>query len=185
MHNAMAALVLLLALFSVSAQAFYIDIATGTIIVQQEQREIVATIGNDTAYEQEFGVHWSTPFASGVSPASGKIGAGKTVNVTLSVLPQEALEGSAYSCLLEVQLGSEKAFRNIKVIFKGESEPENGSDNGSTGSLSLAGLFSSAALLFTPENALNAMLAFIAAILLIAFIARFVKRLEAQKNEKR
>ena len=180
MHRITLALGLLLALLSVSAQAFYIDTAS-TIVVQQAQKEVFVEIGNDAAIEQEFSAYFSAPFNSSLSPSSGKIGAGKTVNLVLSVSPQEKLEGSAYNTLLEVQLGSEKEFRNIRVIFKGANKPQNGSGNGGTGLFPLAGLFSSGAALFTPENALNAALALVAAILLIAFIARFVKRLEAQK----
>lgn len=197
MHKTTAALGLFLALLSLSASAFYLD-APGTIIVQQAQKEVLVSIGNDSAIEQDFSAHFSAPFSSSLSPSIGKIGAGKTIALSLSISPQEALGGSTYNCLLEVQAGGEKISRNISVIFK-EKENKSSPQGTGTGGNNAAGFFSLAGLsgyaaglsayatglfaygagLFTPENALNAALAFIAAILLIAFIARFVKRLEA------
>lgn len=190
MYKITLALGLFLLLLSVSAQAFYID-APSTIVVQQAQKEVLVAIGNDAAIEQDFSARLSAPFNSSLSPSSGKISAGRTADLILSISPQEALGGSTYNCLLEVQLGEEKASRNISVIFKekeskGSQQGETGSSN--AGFFSIAwlsapatGLFSYAAGLLTPENALNFALALIAAILLIAFIARFVKRLEASK----
>jgi len=175
------ALGLFLLLFSVSAQAFYLD-APGTIIVQQAQKEVLVAISNDSATEQDFSAHFSAPFSSSLSPSNGKIGAGETATLILSISPQENLEGSTYDCLLEVQVGGEEASKNINIIFKGEeSEPKNETGNSNAGFFPLTGLFSYAAGLLTPENALNAALVLVAAILLIAFIARFVKRLEASK----
>ena len=200
MHKTTAALSLFLALLSVSAQAFYLD-ADSTIVVQQAQKEVFVSIRNDSAVEQDFSAHFSAPFSSSLSPSFGKIGAGKTMTLSLSISPQEALEGSTYNSLLEVQVGGEKISRNISVIFK-EKETEANPQGTGTGDSNAAGFFSVAGLseyatglsaygtglfsyyaagFFTPENALNVALAFIAAILLIAFIARFVKRLEASK----
>ena len=165
--------------------------APRTIIVQQAQKEVVVAISNDSATEQDFSAHFSAPFGSSLSPSDGKIGAGETATLILSIFPQEALEGSTYNCLLEAQVGGEKISRNISVIFKGkESEgmPQGQTGGGNAGffsmtwfSASATGLFSYAEGLLTPENALNAALVLVAAILLIAFIARFVKRLEASK----
>lgn len=188
MHKTTATLGLFLVLLSVSAQAFYIE-APGTVIVQQAQKEALISIRNDSAIEQDYSAHLSAPFSSSLSPSNGKIGAGKTITLSLSISPQETLEGSTYNCLLEVQVGGEKASKNISVIFKekeSEGKPQDQTGGNNAGFFSMAwfsasatGLFSYAAGLLTPENALNTALAFIAAILLIAFIARFVKRLEA------
>jgi len=121
----------------------------------------------------------------------------------LSIEPSAELAKSTYEASLEVSLGEEKAFRNVRVMFKeagkgednaeGSEDSENGAGTGSdnavesgegadsTGLFSFGGFSGMLAAVFTLETALNVFLVFVAAILLIAFIARFVKRLEELK----
>jgi hypothetical protein len=181
------ALGLFLALLCLGAQALSIG-SPGTIIVQQGQKEFAVSITNDSASEQDFSLQFYTPFNTSVSPSSGKIGAGETAIAAITIPRQEELEGSAYNCLIEVRAGGEIASKEINVVFRAEeAAPQGGTENGGeefpTGEIAsfTTGLFSAASMAFTPENALNAVLALFAAILLIAFIARFVKRLEATK----
>ncbi len=179
MRKSLLGLALILLLFSVGAHALYLNVAS-TIVVQDSQKDVPLTIGNDTEAEQDYSVQFYAPFDAIVSPSFGRLGSGKSTISSLSIPRQEDLEGSSYEATLEVRLGQEKAFRRLRVIFK-EAGKEPGSATGAdSGLISLAGFYAIAGV-FTPENLLNVFLVFVAAILLIAFIARFVKRLEGSK----
>jgi len=167
-------------LLSVSAHAIYIK-APANIIVQGEQKDIPIAISNDTEEEQEYQISFSAPIEYTISPISGKLASGKTTIATLSIAPGENLEGSTYEGTLEVEMGEKKAFKAISMIFKENEDEEDEEPEETTGFFSLAGYSATITSLLTPQNALNTLLGTIAAILLIAFIARFVKRLEALK----
>jgi len=166
----------LLLLFSASCQALAVE-SPATIIVQQEQRDVLVTIRNDSSLEQDYSVGFSGPFDAFASPSFGKIGAGKSAFVTLSVFPNELLAGSTYEGVLEVEIGEEKAFRNVSVVFKEEVPQGNGGNKANA--FSFAGFASLVGSLFSLENAVNFVLVVIAAVLLIAFIARFVRRVNS------
>ena len=181
MNKSLLTIVIAVLLFSVSAHALYVK-APANLIVMDVQKDIPIAITNETEEEQEYNIYFSAPVEYTISPISGKLGAGKTTIITLSIKPDEYLAGTTYEGTLEVEMGEEKAFKGISVIFKEEPvEEEEQEENQGTGFFAF-GDFSAAVLgLFTPENAINIFLAILAAILLIAFIARFVKRLEASK----
>ncbi len=181
MNRSLVAFTLFLLLFSMSANALQVD-APSTIVVQESQKDIPLTIRNDTEAEQEYSVQFYAPFDAIVSPSFGRLGSGKSTISSLSIPRQEDLEGSSYEASLEVRLGEEKAFRRLRVIFKesGKGEELGSTTGADSGLVSLAGFYAFAGI-FTPENLLNVFLVFVAAILLIAFIARFVKRLEGSK----
>ena len=180
MNISLVAFTLFLLLFSVSANALQVD-APSTIVVQESQKDVRLTIRNDTESEQEYSVQFYAPFDAIVSPSFGRLDSGKSTISSLSIPRQEELEGSSYEASLEVQLGEEKSFRRLRVIFKESGKGEElGTAEADSGLVSLAGFYSIAGI-FTPENLLNVFLVFVAAILLIAFIARFVKRLEGSK----
>ena len=177
MRKCLAAFALLLLLSSASA----IDLRLpSTIVVQQEQKEIPVTILNDSGREQDYSIEFLAPFSAVATPSFGTLAEGKSITASLSVKPEESLEGSTYEANLIVKLGQETVSRNIRVIFK-EEEKQEGSGTNGLGFFSLAGFSTLSTAIFTPENMLNGFLALIAAVLLIAFIARFVKRLEASK----
>ena len=181
MKRSLTAFVLFLLFFSVSAHAIYVK-APSTIIIQQEQRDVPVTIQNDSYVGQDYSIRLLAPFNSVISPSSGYLGSGKGVIASLSITPSEEFEGSTYEATLEVEIGEEKAFRNVRVIFREEEESNgNESETTATGFFTLADFSGFWAGIFSPENVLNGFLGLIAAILLIAFIARFVKRLEAKK----
>jgi len=182
LNKSLCALALFLLFCSVSANAIYVDFPS-TIIIQQEQEDFPVTIRNDEEIAQDFSAKISAPFEAIVSPSNGSIAAEKSTILSLSIIPSEELEGNSFETTLEIQIGEEKAFKNVRIIFKEEAETEEEPEVQTigTGLFSFADFDAFTAIIFTPENALNAFLAVVAAILLIAFISRFVKRVEGSK----
>jgi len=176
LRKSLYAIALVLLLFSASASALYLDVSS-TVVIQEEQKDIPIAIRNDSYKEENYSIEFSAPFEAIVGSYSGKLGAGKATIATLSIMPNEELAGSTYEGTLEVSMGEEKVSRKIRVLFKEEEilREEPVEEN------SLTGFYTVAGSVLTLENALNAFLAVIAAVLLIAFIARYVKRLEAKK----
>lgn len=176
--------IVMLILLSTSCFAASVS-APATIIVQQEQKQVSISITNSSDAETaEYQVGFSGLFESVLTPSSGNIAAGETVSLALTIMPDERLEGSSYDIVLEASVGEEKIFKNIRVIFKEavkEGAGEETTSEGNTALFSLAGIGSGIGMFFSFENVLNIVLIVAAAILLIAFIARFVKRLEAPK----
>ncbi len=172
-----AALVLFVLFFSASSNALVVDVP-GNIIVQQDEKSVDVKIKNDSDETQDFTIELSIPNAS-IDPSEGSLEAGESITALLSISPEENLAGSTYSGQLRVSMGDEKETKEIRVMFK-EKQAEKPKEEPKQ--LSPAGFFALPDLsaLFTLENALNVVLAIIAAILLIAFIARLVKRLEAK-----
>ena len=182
MHKSLCAIALLLLFCSVSAQAISVDFPS-TIIIQQEQKDLPVTIRNDEEIAQEFSARLVAPFDVFVSPSSGSIAAGQSTILSLSISPSEELEGNSFETTLEIQIGEEREFKNVRVIFKKaiEEEEDTAPQSIRTGMFSFADFGNFTVSIFTPENALNAVLAVVAAVLLIAFISRFVKRVEGSK----
>lgn len=177
MRKCLYALALFLLLFSVSSNALVVDVP-GNIIVQQDEKIVDIKIKNDSDYAQDFSVELSIPNAS-IDPSEGSLEAGESVTASLSISPEENLAGSTYAGQLRVSMGEEKETREISVMFKEKAtaEPkEEPAPQPAAGFFALPDL----SVFFTAENALNIVLAIVAAILLIAFIARLVKRLEAK-----
>jgi len=180
LRKSLTALILCVIFFSVSAQALYVNVPAN-IIVQQGQKDVPITIRNDSDFEEDYSISFSIPFNAMVNPSFGTLAAGKTTISTLSIQPDKELEASSYDLTMEVKLGEEKAFRNIKVMFKEDLEEEEEQDISTIGFFSLAGSADFILSLFTYENTINAFLVVVAGILLIAFIARFTRRLEEMK----
>lgn len=182
LYKSLLAIVIAMLLFSMSANALFVK-APANIIVMDKQKDIPIAISNEAGEEQTYRISLSAPIEYTLSPISGTLGAGKTTVITLSISPNKGLVGSTYEGTLEVEMGEKKAFKGISVIYK-ENEPvedETPKEANATGFFSIGDYSAAIAGLFMPENAINSILAVVAAILLIAFIARFVKRLEASK----
>ncbi len=182
MHKSLCAIALILLFCSVSAQAIYIN-SPSTIIIQQEQKDLPVTIRNDEEIAQDFSAKLIAPFEAFVSPSSGSLAVGQSTILSLSISPSEEFEGNSFETTLEIQIGEETAFKNVRVIFKEtiEEEEEIVPQSIGTGLFNFADFGNFTESVFTLENALNAVLAVVAAILLIAFISRFVKRMEESK----
>lgn len=159
-----------------SASAFNVD-APRSIIVFDSPRDIWITVKNDSPIEQNLDVKFFSPAISNLPYVPARIGPYSEAKFAITTLPSNELFGKTYDSTLIVSLGSDKIIRTIGLSFKKSAtpapvpaqQPSNDVNQISAGLISLAA--------FGSENALNIALAFIAAILLIAFIARFVRRL--------
>ncbi len=174
------ALALILVLFSVASYAAFVE-APATVVVNQEQKDFDVEIFNEGFGEEDFSVRLFGPFEIEVSPSSGTIRSESAVTSTVSIAHDESFVGNTFETTLEVELDGETTSRKIRVMFKEIEEGEEPASENSTGFVSLAGFYGVATEFLTVENAFNFVLMAIAAILLIAFIARFIKRLEVRK----
>jgi len=159
-----------------SASAFNVD-APGSIIVFDSPRDIQITVTNDSPIEQNLDIKFFSPAISNLPYVPARIGPYSEAKFAITITPSPELFGKTYDSTLIVSLGSDKIIRTIGLSFKKSAVPVPApvpQPSNNVNPIS-AGLFSLAA--FGSENALNIALAFIAAILLIAFIARFVRRL--------
>ncbi|MDD5163406.1 MAG: hypothetical protein PHD95_04320 [Candidatus ainarchaeum sp.] len=157
-----------------SASAFNVD-APGSIIVFDSPRDIWITVANDSPIEQNLDIKFFSPAVSNLPYVPARIGPYSEAKFAITIFPSNELFGKTYDSTLIVSLGSDKIIRTIGLSFKKTIVPVPAPGPPGNGNPISAGLFSLAA--FGSENALNIALAFIAAILLIAFIARFVRRL--------
>ncbi len=181
----LAAFALFFVVCSVSSYGLIVDVSE-TIVVKQEQVTVPVSITNDSDATLDYDIELSIPGNASITPPYGSLRPGKKIIASLSISPDNALEGSTYKGSIRVALGEEKATRHVSVLFKEAGEAQPKGDNGGNNeepALNPLGFFSLPDLtgLFSFENMLNAALALIGAVLLIAFIARFVKRLEGGK----
>ncbi len=175
-------------LLSSGTSALIVDVPEN-IIIKEGQKQVQISISNDSAEAGQYRVEFLGPVEAGISQSSGEIAAFKTKKVTLSLAAEERLAGQTYESTLVVELGSEREVRKIRLFFRGQAAQGQEVQQGQPG-FDLQWLSSGFFPLFNPnsmgsllsfENILNALLAVVAAILLIAFIARLVKRLAVKR----
>ncbi len=161
-----------------SASAFNVD-APGSIIVFDSPRDIWITVANDSPIEQNLDVKFFSPAISNLPYVPARIGPYSEAKFAITINPSAGLFGKTYESTLVVELGNEKIIRAIVISFKKNPVPEQVPAQQPESNLSfnpVAAGFASLAV-FDSGTALNLALVFIAAILLIAFIARFIRRL--------
>jgi hypothetical protein len=185
MKKSIIALALFALLLSASCSALKVS-APSTIVVETGQKNVPIIIENDSTFDQSFEVSFSAPFEFEITPSEGTLEAGRETVVTFSVSQQPETQETNYQGTLEVRLGQDKAFRKLDILFKEGNTPIIGPDQlpspgNLTGLISFAGFYSWATGLFTMQNLVNFALIIIAAILLIAFIARFLKRVAVRQ----
>ena len=166
-------------MFCLNAMAISVEAPT-TVYLYGEEKEVLLRVSNQEDFSQNFEAKAIFPTAAGLDRYSGSIAANKSTNLRLSIHPDEALVGQTYEGRVEITLGEEKFVKIVRLVFRGQKEAEENGETEESNKGTTAGLFALASLALTPELALNIMLGFIAAILLIAFIARFVKRMEGR-----
>lgn len=171
------AVAFVLVLLSAGSHAAFLE-APATVVVNGEQKEFSVIVWNDGLYEADYSLRLFGPFEAAVNPSSGVLAGESAVTSNITILNDDALEGSNFEARLEAKVGEVTIARDVRILFK--SSGEEISSEGS-GLISLAGFYGVAVSLFTAENLLNLVLAVVAAVLIIAFVARFIKRLEVRK----
>ncbi len=170
---------------SVSEVPRYVDLSN-------EEKEISFTLSNDSSLGKNLEIEVYVPTNFKIIEKPEFIGPNESEEVKILFYPNEDLYGTNYESTLIILLGSEKIEKKINFSFvkpeakEEEEEPEEereGIISGFVGLLSLPSLgeidFEGISALINWELALDVFLVLVAAILLIAFIARIVTRLES------
>ncbi len=150
-----------------------------TVYLYEDEKQVVVTINNEESFSQDFEIEAICPTAVGLSKEQGTIAGNSGTNVTFTIQPNTSLVGQTYEGRIEVILGDRKFVKNMRLVFRAEQKQEEKKENENEYN-GFSGLFLLPASILTLEFAVNVLLVFIAAVLLIAFIARFVKRLEGK-----
>jgi|TARA_B100002003_G_C13880617_1_gene429934 hypothetical protein len=175
----------LIALMTICTLAYAANVdSPGTVYLYDEAKEISVNIVNSDETAQPFSVEFTAPTPFEVSQESGTVAGNKTKTVSITVFPRSDLVSQTYQSKLEISLGDKKFVKNINLVFRapqGEIPPTNQVPEEPETTSSTVGLFALGAMpALTPELAFNVVLGLIAAVLLIAFIARFTKRMGGQ-----
>jgi len=174
------ALLAALIFITASASAFTVE-SPNNVFVFESEKEITIRVFNDSSVQKSLDVKFYSPAHSELIGVQEKIQADSHSSFSIRLLPREDLAGQTYESTLEIELGNTKIIRKIDISFKkpsGESSiimapvppvsPDFNAIGAGFATLGMIGM----------ENALNIVLGIIAAVLLIAFIARFLRRLK-------
>ncbi|MBI4053255.1 MAG: hypothetical protein HY394_04415 [Candidatus Diapherotrites archaeon] len=168
-----------------AAFAFSVNVP-GSITLFNESRDVSVKVFNDSFSEKGLEANFFSPFNYSVIGAPKSVKAQSSAQFTLRVYPAPGLENTYQSASLEVWLGGEKKVVPVTIAVKEKdsgtvsvsgSKPVTANDSGSASQGPASGLFSLGTA-FTADSdlAVNLALVLIAAVLLIAFIARFTNR---------
>ena len=167
----------------VSTQAIEVD-SVGTVYIYGEAKEITLEITNTHESAQDFSIEYNAPTQFELSEINGTISGRGAKNVTLKIYPRSDLTGQSYQTKLDVMIGNERFVKKIDLVFREKREEpaddEKDGNRGEENQIIPVGLFGLGLGEIGWELGLNIALIVIAAILLIAFIARFVKRMEGK-----
>lgn len=166
MQYRLSSILVFLLYFSLAVSALSLS-APSAVSVRETETRFFATIENTSGTENLLTVSYSAPVQYRLIDVPSTIAGNNSATIEIVLLPNSELAGTVYASTLTAKLGNETASRQVNIAFEGARKP------------SAAGFFSLASLL-SAENALNIALVIIAAILLIAFIARFTKRVSAK-----
>lgn len=151
--------------FSLASSAISLN-APSTVTVNGPETRFFATIENTSSSELGLAVFFSSPAPHRLVNVPSTIPANRAAVIEIVLEPTEDRAGTVYASTLTARLGEETASRQITLVF-GEAKKTLAVP---TGLVALETIISQ-------ENTLNIALALTAAILLIAFIARFTKRI--------
>jgi len=145
-----------------------------TLDFYNKQQTITFRVSNTADSAKRVSVEFLSPMDANIAAPVSIAGKGDA-NVSITLYPTEGLIGQNYESTLVVRVGEEETRKVVKIFFN-PAKPAGfgGIDSNALNVSGLVGFFS------TPntELALTIVLAIIAAILLIAFIARLVRRFQ-------
>ena len=155
----------------------------GSIVIFNEPQDVAVKVFNDSYSEKGLEVNFFSPFNYSVIGAPKSVKAQTSAQFVLRVYPAAGLENTYQSASLEAWLGGEKKVVPVTIAVKEKysgkvslsgSEPVKPNVSGSGSQGTASGLFSLGPVFAADSDfALNIALVLIAAVLLIAFIARF------------
>ena len=163
-----------------SAHAIEVE-SVGTVYIYEEAKEITIEVINTNERTQEFSIEYNAPTQFELSEANGTISGRGAKKVFLKIYPRSDLTGQSYQTKLDVLIGNERFVKKIDLVFREKQEEQEEGEKGEEGTQIIpVGLFGLGLEEMSWELGLNIALIIIAAILLVAFIARFVKRMEGR-----
>lgn len=162
------------------------------VTLSDEEKEISFNVSNSSAFKKNLKIELYVPTNFEIIELPEFIEPNQSKQVRILFYPNEDLYGTNYESTLLILLGSEKMEEKINFSFvklvaeeEGEGEVEQdgeGAVAGFVGLFSLPNLEGITALI-NWELALDVFLILLAAVLLIAFIARLVTRLTAGQTK--
>ncbi|MAG21742.1 MAG: hypothetical protein CL943_00355 [Candidatus Diapherotrites archaeon] len=168
-------------LICISTLAISVD-SPGTVYLYDEAKEVSLKIVNQEDSAQDYSIEFDAPTRFELSKTTGTIAGNGRETVSIKLYPRSDLVGQTYKSKLEVNIGNERFVKQLRIVFRGaqeeqaeEPEPE---VNGTETDLATSFFTLFALPAITAELLVNLVLMVVSAILLIAFIARFVKRME-------
>jgi hypothetical protein len=166
-----------------------VEFSEGFIVFHNEPETLSFTVKNDSLFDQELRIEFFGPKNLGyefvgVLPENVKAGTSKEIKVRF--LPSKDLTGSEYRTQLVVWLGNKRFEKTISMEFaeplkepKEENKKET-QEKKTVKKTTALGFFGLASF-FSARYLIDAVLVLVAAVLLIAFIARLVKRTQVRK----
>ncbi|MBN1940894.1 MAG: hypothetical protein JW772_01795, partial [Candidatus Diapherotrites archaeon] len=175
----------------------------GGVFVFDEETYFTVVVTNNDPIEKTLNAEYFSPTISELIDVPETIPANSEARFRARIEPNKELKGQTYESTLIVELDNEKIVKKIDLAFKGSDSQGNGSGitdsnqniifdfNGIASGFATLVDFNAVAGFFSgltnasaiPPEALSAslldiLLALIAAVLLLAFIARFVRRIK-------
>ena len=166
-------LIIALAMFFVSASALLIEAPSDVNIVGEKSFSV--TVSNESGFDKEISIYLYPSSALSSANIPEIIPAESQKSFSVKAVSSEELVGNSFEGTILVVSGNEEAIAKVVLNFQREN---NLATEISVVPLSGLALFSGFEGFSLTDWAILALLIIIAAILLIAFIARFVRRVK-------
>ncbi len=139
-------------------------------------KEITIVVENRSSVSKELQINFATSADYDIGPYPNELRPHESRKVSITIYPEEGFEGSIFESKLIIKLGNETQVKNMIIEFK-----ETDNSDKDAGEIALASgfftLFGTAGNAGLSEIVFNVVLVVIAAILLIAFISRYTRRI--------
>jgi hypothetical protein len=164
--------VALVLLMATNVSAIRVTIPSEVVVMEGQVTQFPIMIENTSSHEKGLVISYSAPTQNRFLNVPQTIAGGESVEITVELQPNNSLTGSVYTSSVNVKLSDESAVRTNALIFV-PAQTIN-TPNTPTPNTPTTGFFSLG--LVGNDSILNIILILVAAVLLLAFIARFVKR---------
>ncbi|MFH1240696.1 MAG: hypothetical protein V1672_05825 [Candidatus Diapherotrites archaeon] len=171
------ALLIMLALLISSVSAMELKTyVPNPVYIFDSPKEITFVVENRSSVSKELQINFATSADYDISNYPSELRPHESRKVSMTIYPEKGFEGSVFESQLIINLGNETQVTNMIIKFRGTENSEE-----AVGEIALASgfftLFGAASNAGLSEIVFNVVLVVIAAILLIAFISRYTKRI--------
>ena len=152
------------------------------IYIFDKKIEVSLVVENHTDSDQSFAMYFYGPADYEFRDVPATIEANDFARIRVIFYPNQELAGQQYETSLITQIGNETITKKVTLIFRDRTETAGAGSSSTVGTSAGTGAFTGTTGFFTAsapslELGMNVILIIIAAILLIAFISRFTKRM--------